>query len=93
MCDVRTRFCAAIDLRRASASASVTGPGSGSGPRSRMPAGTIASISAARDGYPSTASIAAWSSGDVPMCRAANPAASSSAASPFVPMAPLKPLR
>ena len=49
MNDFSTLFFAAIDLIRASASASVMAPGSASGALRRIAAGTIASISAARD--------------------------------------------
>jgi len=66
---------------RASATASDVAAGSPSGFRRRIAAGTIASISAARDGYPSASSIVAWSLGVVPMWRAMNASLCSSAAS------------
>src|SRR5512143_1584608 len=81
MNDFSTRFFAAIALMRASASVSPIGPGSASGARRRIAAGTIASISAAREAKPNVASIVAWSAAAGPMWRPTNAPCASSAAS------------
>jgi hypothetical protein len=62
--------------RFANASYSLIGVWMASGFAIRIPGGTVASISASRESYPSSSSIAAASPDDGPMCRGTKLAAS-----------------